>query len=118
MVDVSMRRVAGRRVGIPEHAIAAAQDTLGDRRARRMIFAMCPLDIPAVRSVPTLAGELALERDLPLRQLLRIVELFDALDAVGSGDNERVAVGYESNLAADVSAALLEPPEHGKPPDR
>jgi hypothetical protein len=66
-----------------------------------------------VRAGPPFSSELALEGDLALRQLLRVVEFFDALDAVGSRHDEGVAVGHEPYLAPDVPAALLEPPEHG-----
>src|SRR5262249_32497196 len=75
-------------------------------------------DVPAVRAGPALARQLAFERRLPLREFLRVVELFDAFHAVRARDHEGVAVRDEADLAAHVSAALLEPPEHVTPPSR
>src|SRR5690349_22940601 len=76
------------------------------------------LDVPPMGAGPALARQLALQIELPLRERLRIVELFDALDAVRSRHYERVAIGNEPDLAAHVPAALLEPPEHWRPPVR
>src|SRR5207248_819331 len=51
------------------------------------------LEIPAVRTGPTLRGQLALEIDLTLAQVGGIVEAFGVLGTVGIDDAQLVTAG-------------------------
>src|SRR5206468_12927757 len=71
------------------------------------------LNVPPVRSCPSVVSELTLCRLLPAGHRLRIGEVLDALGAIRLRHDELVAaLSDEPRLTPKVTAAALEPPEH------
>jgi hypothetical protein len=72
---------------------------------------------PAVRAGPAFAGDFLDDVMLALRQIVRIVEMLDALRSVGPDDAQLVAARcHLLRFAADVASSALEPPEHDRLP--